>query len=657
MTSSTKETLGFQTEVKQLLQLMIHSLYSNREIFLRELVSNASDACDKLRFEAIDQPEWLADDPELQIRVEFDHSARTISITDNGIGLSRQEAIDNLGTIARSGTKEFFSRLSGDQARDANLIGQFGVGFYSSFIVADQVTVESRRAGAPIEEGIRWTSDGSGEFSIESISRAARGTRVTLHLRAKPDDDQADDPADLLSGWQLRSILRKYSDHISLPIRMVKEGGAPVAEEMDSDGKPEGEGGQGEATPAIEWETVNQASALWTRSKSDVDEAQYKEFYRHISNDFEDPLAWTHNRVEGRTEYTQLLYVPARAPFDLWDRQSRRGIRLYVKRVFIMDDAEQLMPVYLRFVKGVIDSADLPLNVSREILQESRDVKAIREGSTRRVLGMLEDLAENRPEDYAKFWSTFGQVLKEGLGEDFGNQERLAKLLRFASTRTAQGEQTVSLADYVGRMKEGQDKIYYVTAESETAARNSPHLEVFRRKDVEVLVLSDRVDEWMLSFLSEFEGKTLVSVARGGLDLGTLQDAQDKARVEETAKDFADLAKAMKDALGERVKEVRMTDRLTDSPCCLVADEGEMSATLQRMLRQAGQKAPEQKPILELNPEHALIARLKSVPPDTPTWAALLMDQAVLSEGGALEDPAGFVKRLNQMLQAVVPGA
>jgi len=657
MTSSTKETLGFQTEVKQLLQLMIHSLYSNREIFLRELVSNASDACDKLRFEAIDQPQWLADDPELQIRVEFDHSARTISITDNGIGLSRQEAIDNLGTIARSGTKEFFSRLSGDQARDANLIGQFGVGFYSSFIVADQVTVESRRAGAPIEEGIRWTSDGSGEFSIESISRAARGTRVTLHLRAKPDDDQADDPADLLSGWQLRSILRKYSDHISLPIRMVKEGGAPVAEEMDSDGKPEGEGGQGEATPAIEWETVNQASALWTRSKSDVDEAQYKEFYRHISNDFEDPLAWTHNRVEGRTEYTQLLYVPARAPFDLWDRQSRRGIRLYVKRVFIMDDAEQLMPVYLRFVKGVIDSADLPLNVSREILQESRDVKAIREGSTRRVLGMLEDLAENRPEDYAKFWSTFGQVLKEGLGEDFGNQERLAKLLRFASTRTAQGEQTVSLADYVGRMKEGQDKIYYVTAESETAARNSPHLEVFRRKDVEVLVLSDRVDEWMLSFLSEFEGKTLVSVARGGLDLGTLQDAQDKARVEETAKDFADLAKAMKDALGERVKEVRMTDRLTDSPCCLVADEGEMSATLQRMLRQAGQKAPEQKPILELNPEHALIARLKSVPPDTPTWAALLMDQAVLSEGGALEDPAGFVKRLNQMLQAVVPGA
>ncbi|MEY4864113.1 MAG: hypothetical protein RLZ51_2208 [Pseudomonadota bacterium] len=638
-----KETLGFQTEVKQLLQLMIHSLYSNREIFLRELVSNASDACDKLRFEAIDRPEWLADDPELQIRVAFDKDARTISIIDNGIGLSRQEAIDNLGTIARSGTKEFFSRLSGDKARDANLIGQFGVGFYSSFIVADQVSVESRRAGAQPDEAIRWTSDGSGEFTIEPITRTERGTQVTLHLRAKPEDAEegADDPADLLSDWQLRSILRKYSDHISLPIRMLKD--VPATDDAVAE--------------APQWETVNQASALWTRSKSEVEEAQYKEFYRHISNDFEDPLAWTHNRVEGRTEYTQLLYVPARAPFDLWDRQSRHGIRLYVKRVFIMDDADQLMPVYLRFVKGVIDSSDLPLNVSREILQESRDVKAIREGSTRRVLGMLEDLAENKPEDYAKFWSTFGQVLKEGMGEDFSNQERLAKLLRFASTRTAQGEQTVSFSDYVGRMKEGQDKIYYVTAESEVAARNSPHLEVFGRKDVEVLILSDRVDEWMLSFLNEFDGKALVSVARGGLDLGSLQDAEEKARVEETAKDFADLVKAVKDALGDRVKEVRMTDRLTDSPCCLVADEGEMSATLQRMLRQAGQKAPDQKPILELNPKHALVARLKGVPADTPTWAQLLMDQAVLAEGAALEDPAGFVKRLNQMLQAVVPAA
>jgi molecular chaperone HtpG len=640
MTSSTKETLGFQTEVKQLLQLMIHSLYSNREIFLRELVSNASDACDKLRFEAIDHPEWLADDPELQIRVQSDPEARTISITDNGIGLSRQEAIDHLGTIARSGTKDFFSRLTGDQARDANLIGQFGVGFYSSFIVADQVVVESRRAGLGAEEGVRWSSDGSGEFSVESITRTERGTRVTLHLRPAPEETDTDaahqdDPADLLSGWRLRSILRKYSDHISLPIRMTKEG----AQEGD----------------ALEWETVNQASALWTRSKSELDDAQYADFYRHISNDHEAPLAWTHNRVEGRTEYTQLLFIPSRAPFDLWDRQSRRGIRLYVKRVFIMDDAEQLMPVYLRFVKGVIDSADLPLNVSREILQESRDVKAIRDGSTRRVLSMLDDLAENQPEQYARFWSTFGQVLKEGMGEDFANQERLAKLLRFASTRTATAEQTVSLAQYVERMKPGQDKIFYVTAESESAARNSPHLEVFKRKDVEVLVLTDRVDEWMLSFLSEFDGKALVSVARGGLDLGSLQDAEEKARVEETAKDFAELIKAVKDALGERVKEVRITDRLTDSPGCLVADEGEMSATLQRMLRQAGQQAPQQKPILELNPAHPLVARLRAVPPDTPTWAQLLMDQAVLAEGGALEDPAGFVHRLNQMLQAVVP--
>jgi molecular chaperone HtpG len=636
MSSSTKETLGFQTEVKQLLQLMIHSLYSNREIFLRELVSNASDACDKLRFEAIDQPQWLADDPELQIRVQFDAAARTISITDNGIGLSRQEAIDHLGTIARSGTKDFFSRLTGDQARDANLIGQFGVGFYSSFIVADQVIVESRRAGLAPDEGVRWASDGSGEFSVESIFRAERGTRVTLHLRAAPDDAEgADDPAELLSGWRLRSILRKYSDHISLPIRMIKEG----AQEGD----------------APEWETVNQASALWTRNKTELEDAQYAEFYRHISNDHEAPLAWTHNRVEGRTEYTQLLFIPSRAPFDLWDRQSRRGIRLYVKRVFIMDDAEQLMPVYLRFVKGVIDSADLPLNVSREILQESRDVKAIREGSTRRVLSMLDDLAEQQPEQYARFWSTFGQVLKEGLGEDFANQERLSKLLRFASTRTAAGEQSVSLAQYVARMKPEQNKIYYVTAESESAARNSPHLEVFKRKDVEVLVLADRVDEWMLSFLHEFEGKSLVSVARGGLDLGALQDAEEKARVEETAKDFAGLVKAVQDALGERVKEVRITDRLTDSPCCLVADEGEMSATLQRMLRQAGQAAPAQKPILELNPSHALVARLRAVPPDTPTWAQLLMDQAVLAEGGALEDPAGFVHRLNQMLQAIVP--
>ena len=637
--SDTKQTLGFQTEVTQLLQLMIHSLYSNREIFLRELVSNASDACDKLRFEAIDHPDWYGTDTDLQIRIEHDAAARTITITDNGIGLSRQEAIDNLGTIARSGTKEFFSNLTGDKARDANLIGQFGVGFYSSFIVADRVTVESRRAGLSAEEGIRWESEGTGEFSIEPITRAERGTRVTLHLRVKPEDEDASDPSDLLNGWRLRSIIRKYSDHISLPIRMKQE----ATKEGD----------------AVEWETVNQASALWTRSKSEIEDEQYREFYKHLTNDADAPLAWTHNRVEGRSEYTQLLYVPARAPFDLWDRQHRRGIRLYVRRVFIMDDAEQLMPVYLRFVKGVVDSADLPLNVSREILQESRDVRAIREGSTKRVLSMLEDLAENKPEDYAKFWGEFGQVLKEGLGEDFGNQERLAKLLRFASTSTASGEQTVALEQYVARMKEGQDKIYYVTAENESAARSSPHLEVFRRKEVEVLVLSDRVDEWMLSFLNEFDGKQLVSVARGGLDLGSLQDAEEKAKVEEVAKDFADLVARIKSALGEKVKDVRVTDRLTDSPSCLVSDEGEMSGTLERMLKQAGQQAPERKPILEINPAHPLVARMKdqgAAAMDADGWSHLLFDQAVLAEGGQLEDPAGFVKRLNGLLLGVAQG-
>ena len=630
--TATKETRGFQTEVKQLLQLMIHSLYSNREIFLRELVSNASDACDKLRFEAIDHPDLYEGDGELMISLEFDSTARTITLTDNGIGLSRQEAIDNLGTIARSGTREFFASLTGDQARDANLIGQFGVGFYSSFIVADKVTVESRRAGLPAAEAIRWESDGSGEFSIESIERAERGTRITLHLRAASTDpdEGGPDSSDLLSGWRLRSIVRKYSDHISLPIRMRKDD--------TSDG---------------EWEMVNQASALWTRSKSDIDEEQYREFYKHLTNDNDAPLAWTHNRVEGRSEYTQLLYLPSRAPFDLWDRQRRRGIRLYVRRVFIMDDAEQLMPVYLRFVKGVVDSADLPLNVSREILQESRDVRAIREGSTKRVLSMLDDLAENRPDDYKTFWSQFGQVLKEGMGEDFGNQERLAKLLRFASTTTAAGEQTVSLADYVSRMKEGQDKVYYVTADSDSAARSSPHLEVFRRKEVEVLLLTDQVDEWMLSFLNEFDGKALVSVSRGGLDLGALQDAEEKAKVEETARDFADLVAQIKASLGDRVKDVRVTDRLTDSPSCLVSDEGDISGTLERLLKQSGQKAPERKPILEINPMHPLVARLKTETADADGWANLLFDQAQLAEGTQLADPAGFVKRLNDMLLAM----
>jgi molecular chaperone HtpG len=631
---ATKETLGFQTEVRQLLQLMIHSLYSNREIFLRELVSNASDACDKLRFEAIDRPELLEGGGELEIRIEFDPAARTITVTDNGIGLSRQEAIDHLGTIARSGTKEFFASLTGDKARDASLIGQFGVGFYSSFIVADRVVVESRRAGLPAAEGVRWESDGSGEFSVEPIERAERGTRIVLHLREKrADDEDAVDHGELLSGWRLRSIVRRYSDHISLPIRMVEEGAR--------DGE------------APQWETVNQASALWTRSKSELEDTQYVDFYKHLTSDFEAPLAWTHNRVEGRSEYTQLLYVPSKAPFDLWDRQHRRGIRLYVRRVFIMDDAEQLMPVYLRFVKGVVDSADLPLNVSREILQESRDVRAIREGCTKRVLSMLEDLAENQAEKYATFWKEFGQVLKEGLGEDIANKERLAKLLRFASTSTVGGEQTVSLAQYVARMKPGQDKIYYVTAETESAARSSPHLEVFRRKEVEVLVLADRVDEWMLSFLDAFDGKALVSVSRGGLDLGALQDAEEKQKVEETAKAFADLVGRIKGALGDRVKDVRVTDRLTDSPSCLVSDEGEISGTLERLLKQAGQKAPDRKPILEINPAHPLVARMKTETANDEGWSRLLLDQALLAEGGQLEDPAGFVKRLNDMLLAM----
>ncbi len=629
-----KETLGFQTEVKQLLQLMIHSLYSNREIFLRELVSNASDACDKLRFEAIDRPELLAGAAELEIRIEFDAAARTITVTDTGIGLSRQEAIDNLGTIARSGTREFFASLTGDKARDSNLIGQFGVGFYSSFIVADRVVVESRRAGLPAAEGVRWESDGSGEFSIEAIERAERGTRIVLHLREKrADDEDGADHGELLSGWRLRSIVRRYSDHISLPILMKAE-----------DAKAGEDAG---------WETVNQASALWTRSKSELDDEQYREFYRHLTNDADAPLAWTHNRVEGRSEYTQLLYVPAHAPFDLWDRQHRRGIRLYVRRVFIMDDAEQLMPVYLRFVKGVVDSADLPLNVSREILQESRDVRAIREGCTKRVLSMIEDIAANRPDDYASFWNEFGQVLKEGLGEDIGNQERLAKLLRFASTSTGTGEQTVSLEQYVARMKPGQDKVYYVTAESEAAARSSPHLEVFRRKEIEVLVLADRVDEWMLSFLQEFDGKSLVSVSRGGLDLGGLQDAEEKQKVEETARAYAELVGRIREALGDRVKDVRVTDRLTDSPSCLVSDENEISGTLERLLKQAGQKAPDRTPILEINPGHPLVERMKADPADAERWARLLFDQALLAEGGQLEDPAGFVRRLNDMLLAM----
>ena len=627
-----KETLGFQTEVKQLLQLMIHSLYSNREIFLRELVSNASDACDKLRFEAIDKPELYEGDAELRIDVSFDKDAGTLTICDNGIGMSRDEAIANLGTIARSGTREFFGKLSGDQARDAQLIGQFGVGFYSSFIVADRVTVFTRRAGATAAEGVRWVSEGDGEFTVETIERAARGTEIVLHLRKDEADAEGGDAsaAELLSGWKLRSILRKYSDHISLPIRMRKE-------EWDKD--------SGAPKVSDEWETVNQASALWTRAKSEITDEQYKAFYQHIAHDGGEPLAYTHNRVEGRSEYTQLLYLPSKAPFDLWDRNHRHGIKLYVRRVFIMDDAEQLLPSYLRFVRGVVDSADLPLNVSREILQESRDVKAIREGCTRRVLGMLEDMAQDEAEKYAGFWKEFGQVLKEGMGEDFGNRERIAKLLRFSSTHPDSDAQTVSLADYVARMKEGQKSIYYVTADTWAAARSSPHLEVFRTKGVEVLLLTDRVDEWMLSYLNDFDGKELVSVARGGLENET-----EKEEARKVADEFKDLVARVSTALGDRVKEVRITNRLTDSPSCLVSDEGEISGHLERLLRQAGQKAPDRKPVLELNPKHPLVERLRDATGSFDDWATLLFEQALLAEGGHLDEPAAFVRRLNAML-------
>jgi molecular chaperone HtpG len=636
MAVAEKETLGFQAEVKQLLQLMIHSLYSNKEIFLRELISNASDAADKLRFEAINNDALFGNDHELKIKVTFDKEARTITISDNGIGMSREEVISHLGTIAKSGTKEFFGRLSGDQQADAALIGQFGVGFYSGFIVADKIIVNTRRAGSFASEGVRWESRGEGDYSVEMIDKPNRGTEVILHLRAGEEE--------LLSSWKLKSIIRKYSDHISLPILMQKE-------EWDEEKK--------ETVLKDEFETVNQASALWARNKADITQEQYDEFYKHVSHDFQPPLIHTHNRVEGRSEYTQLLYVPSHAPFDLWDRNKRSGIKLYVKRVFIMDDAEQLMPAYLRFIKGVIDSNDLPLNVSREILQESRDVRVIREGSTKRVLGMLEELAnadeQEKKDKYTKFWNEFGQVLKEGIGEDATNKDRIAKLLRFASTANDSPDQNTSLADYIGRMKPGQDKIYYVAGESYTAAKNSPHLEIFRKKGVEVLLMTDRVDEWMLSFLTEFEGKELVSVAKGDLDLGALEDEAEKKEHEETESAYQELTEKMKAALSEKAKDVRVTFRLTDSPACLVADQNELSANLLRMLKAAGQTAPESKPILEINPNHPLVMRLKhedAASSRFSDWSHILFDQAMLAEGGMLLDPASFVKRLNEMLLA-----
>jgi len=625
----TRETLGFQAEVKQLLDLMVHSLYGNKEIFLRELISNASDACDKLRFEALTDKALYENEPDLGIRVSFDPKARTVTVSDNGIGMSRQEVIDNIGTIAKSGTREFFQSLTGDQARDAHLIGQFGVGFYSAFIVADRVTLVTRRAGLTQEHGVRWESGGSGEYTLETVERAGRGTEVTLHLREGEDE--------FANAERLRSIIRRYSDHITLPIVMKKE-------EWDKDNRVYRTTGEDE--------TVNQASALWTRPKSEITEEQYHEFYKHVAHDFEAPLAYSHNRVEGTKEYTQLLYLPAHAPFDLWDREHRRGIKLYVRRVFIMDDAEHLMPPYLRFVRGVIDSADLPLNISREILQESKDVEMIRAGSVRRVLSLLEDLAEKEAEKYTTFWKEFGRVFKEGAGEDHGNRERIAKLLRFASTHADTEEQNVSLASYVSRMKPEQDRIYYVTADSFAAAKNSPHLEVFRKKGLEVLLMYDRVDEWVVSHLTEFEGKALQSVAKGRLDLGKLEDEADKKEQEKEAGELKELVERIKKVLGEKVKDVRVTLRLTDSPACLVADEHDLSANLQRLLKAAGQKAPASKPILEINPHHRLLERLKVEGDETRfrDLSQVLYDQALLAEGGTLEDPAGFVRRVNQLL-------
>ncbi|SCK06267.1 molecular chaperone HtpG [Vogesella sp. LIG4] len=627
---SAKETLGFQTEVKQLLQLMIHSLYSNKEIFLRELVSNASDAADKLRFEGLNNAALFENDPELKIRISFDKDARTITIADNGIGMNRDEVIANIGTIAKSGTKAFFEQLSGDERKDANLIGQFGVGFYSAFIVADKVTLTTRRAGSPTGDGVRWESQGEGEFTLEQLDKPGRGTEIVLHLKEGQDE--------LLNDWSLKRIVRTYSDHISIPIEMKKGNGY---------------GENGEVIVSDDVEVVNEASALWTRSKNDISEEQYREFYKHVAHDFSDPLAWSHARVEGRQEYTELLYIPSRAPFDMWDRDRKQGVKLYVRRVFIMEDSNKLMPQYLRFVRGVIDSNDLPLNVSREILQESKDIDAIRAGCVKKVLGLLEDLAANDQDKYASFWQEFGQVLKEGVGEDFANKERIAKLLRFVSTASEGDVPAVSLGDYVGRMKEGQDKLYFITADSLSAARNSPHLEVFKKKGVEVLLLTDRVDEWVSGSLTEFDGKKLQSVAKGALDLGALEDEADKAaqkQVEEAAKPLVELVQK---ALGQRVQEVRATARLTDSPACLVVGEHDMSAHLERMLKAAGQPVPEgAKPTLEINPEHVLVKRLAAESDDgrREDLAHVLYDQALLAEGGKLEDPAAFVKRINKLM-------
>ena len=631
--TSARTTHEFQTEARQLLDLMIHSLYSNKEIFLRELVSNASDACDKLRFEGLTDAALLGEDPDLAIEVDVDPAARTITVSDNGVGMSRQEVIDNIGTIAKSGTREFVAKLTGDQTQDAQLIGQFGVGFYSSFIVADRVTLTTRRAGLAAEDGVRWESAGEGDYTLEAVSRDARGTAVTLRLRDGEDE--------LLSGAALRTIVQKYSDHITIPILMRKE---------------EIPGKQADTGDVETSEKVNQASALWARPKSEITQEQYQEFYKHVAHDFDVPLAHTHARVEGRQEYTLLLYVPRRAPFDLWDREQRHGIKLYVRRVFIMDGARELMPGYLRFVRGLIDSNDLPLNISRELLQHSRDVEAIRAAAVKRVLGLLDELAEQEPEKYADFWREFGRVIKEGIGEDPGNQERIGKLLRFASTHRNSTEQDVSLADYVARMKDGQERIFYVTADSFAAAQHSPHLEVFRKKGIEVLLLHDRVDEWVVAHLATFDGKSLQSVTKGDLELGSLADSEEDAKQkEETEADLKPLVERIRKALGDKAREVRLTHRLVDSPACLVTEQDGMSANLERVLRAAGQAVPNVPLVLEINPAHPIVARLKDETDDDrfKDWSHILFDQAVLAEGGHLDDPAGFVTRLNALMLAL----
>lgn len=621
-----KETLGFQTEIKQLLDLMIHSLYSNKEIFLRELISNASDAADKLRFEALSDDALYEGDADLKIWVSFDKDARTITVRDNGIGMSREEVIENIGTIAKSGTVEFFKSLSGDQVKDTQLIGQFGVGFYSSFIVADSVTLITRRAGLEASHGVQWESSGEGEYSVETIERKQHGTEVILHLR--PEEDE------FLSDYRLNSIIKKYSDHITLPIVMPK-----ITTDKEKDEK------------VIEEEVVNSAKALWTRSKTEITEDEYTEFYKHVAHDFEAPLAYIHNKVEGSNEYTTLLFIPGRAPFDLWDRNNRRGIKLYVRRVFIMDDNEKLLPPFLRFIRGIIDSNDLPLNISREILQHNKQIDAIRSGTVKKILGALENMAQNEPDKYATFWKEFGKVLKEGIVDDFDNKQRLAKLLRFSSTYDDNSTQAISLEDYVGRMKEGQEKIYFLTAESFSAAKNSPHLEIFRKKGIEVLLLFDQIDEWVGSHLIDFEGKPLQSVTKGELDLGDLEDEEEKKDAEKAADSLKPLLERLKKILDDKVKEVRITHRLTSSPACLVADENSMDASLERLLKSAGQGVVGNKPIMEINPQHPIVAALKDETEEKRfnDWTFILFDQALLSEGGHLDDPAEFVKRMNEM--------